>query len=1569
MKSKLSKLCLLAVAWVRSINPISILKLSPLLLLLASLATWPRPAAAQWIPLTNGTPSARGYTAMAEDAARNKIVLFGGTPDGTSALDDTWEWALPDGPWQPVATIGPRPPARFVHGLAVWSNGTASHSLLFGGASDTGSLLGDTWTWDGATWQAVSAAGPSPRVLLAMAAEPLRQRVLLFGGYDGGALLGDTWRWDGADWNELPVAGPSPRAGHALAYDADHDKIILFGGQDATGYRNDTWSWDGAAWSLVGTNGPVPRRDHALAHRGHRVVLYGGIDAANLELADTWEWDGAVWTQTVAGCPSARSTHVMASDSSTGGVLMYGGSEGTAFYADTWRYNGPLIQAGPSNVVAIPGQPASFSVQVSGASGAPTYQWERDCGGGFQAIAGATSATYTLSSVTTNDACLYRCVVQVLGCAATSQAAQLTVPANGAPFITLQPQSLAVTQGETATFSVAATGAPLTYQWRFGTNEFGPFTPIPDATNATLIISHVQPSDYGSYQVVVSNSFGATVSATALLAPVFTTGSLFCRDGTPITNCTVTVTLTNSAGATISASTTMGTPGCDNCFAVYLYCQGRLDLSLQWWFVVRATCCTNVWTIPTTTCYRDLGPLICTSCGICPTPAITCPSGVVAAASCNQTCVAVTYPAPTVSVGALESCTPPSGSCFPVGTTFVTCRATNTCGDAVTCQFPVTVKPCLSCATNKTVECGSAWDFDPPIIAPGCQPLYVAVISTVTNGICPKFITRNWLIINECNIALHCSQTVTVIDTTRPAIACSPDKSVSCGSPWTFDPPSLPDDPCGPLTVRVLSTVTNGLCSPLATITRTWIVTDPCGNSSQCSQQVYVAGDDVPVVVCASNKTVQCGTNWDFDPPTVSGTCSAVTTYVLSTTTNGVCPVSLTRTWQVVDQCEHSAVCSQTVIVQGAAMLQTPFTIFSGRDVNGLLPLGAPDTQFSLSCAPAGVSVTTPVVVQPHRLWLPNDANSRWIGPDASNQGPGGVYCYTFNFTLPPCPDGTPVYSLTGRWAGDDTGTIHLNGSPTGVTLPNGWAFTNWHPISITSGLVPGPNSLTFYITNASAGPTGLRLELTASASCCGCTTTNCGVAILCPPDIDRHICGTQGHVVFTPPVPVSNCGLPVALVCVPGPSSVYPLGTNIVNCYASDPLGHTAACSFKVILRPDDTPPTIDCACLQAQVPPRINACSAVVPDLCHNTECFSDNCTPASQLLCTQSPPAGTVLPSGTSYVITVTVTDAAGNSNQCQVGFSVVAPIQTRVWNTGGSPLDPNFVVVQTPGGPVNWPAQNTALATGAWLPNTAASSWISFLNNSYTAAPGTYVYRLKFDLVCTNDASIVGRFLADDTATILLNGQPTAAYSASYTAWAPVTLTSGFVLGQNTLDLYVTNGPIWTGFRAELTNSFSCCCPVQIECPSNVVRSSVCPIPIAGIAVFYPPPRPWLPCVTTTCTPPSGSLFPVGTTTVNCAGTDALGNVSTCSFTVTVIQLPDPLHQCDLRPLNISLAGPTIVLSWPEYLTTAILQETDELLGSATVWKTVTNIPTNAEGSNLVTLPPQHPLRFYRLEQTQ
>ena len=71
---------------------------------------------------------------------------------------------------------------------------------------------------------------------------------------------------------------------------------------------------------------------------------------------------------------------------------------------------------------------------------------------------------------------------------------------------------------------------------------------------------------------------------------------------------------------------------------------------------------------------------------------------------------------------------------------------------------------------------------------------------------------------------------------------------------------------------------------------------------------------------------------------------------------------------------------------------------------------------------------------------------------------------------------------------------------------------------------------------------------------------------------------------------------------------------------------------------------------------------------------------------------------------------------------------------------------------------------------------------------------------------------------------------------------------------------------------------------ISCPANITVRGV---PGSGQAVTYPPATvsggqsP----VTTTCTPPSGSSFNVGTTAVSCTAVDAASRQAQCSFTVT------------------------------------------------------------------------------------
>ena len=83
---------------------------------------------------------------------------------------------------------------------------------------------------------------------------------------------------------------------------------------------------------------------------------------------------------------------------------------------------------------------------------------------------------------------------------------------NSPPTITLQPVSQSVPPGSGVTFSVSATGSvPLSYQWRLnGAN-------IPGATGPAYSISNVQPTNGGSYDVLVANSFGAVASLIATL--------------------------------------------------------------------------------------------------------------------------------------------------------------------------------------------------------------------------------------------------------------------------------------------------------------------------------------------------------------------------------------------------------------------------------------------------------------------------------------------------------------------------------------------------------------------------------------------------------------------------------------------------------------------------------------------------------------------------------------------------------------------------------------------------------------------------------------------------------------------------------------------------------------------------------------------------------------------------------------------------------------------------------------------------------------------------------------------
>src|SRR5260370_28052467 len=146
----------------------------------------------------------------------------------------------------------------------------------------------------------------------------------------------------------------------------------------------------------------------------------------------------------------------------------------------------------PVSLTVTQGNNATFSVAATG-DPPLSYQWRF----GGNNLSGATSTSYTVIGAQATNAGSYDVVVSNNSGSVTSTAATLTVRIPRT--ITMQPPvSLVVTQGDSATFSVMATGdPPLTYQWRFNGGAF------PSATTTTVTIGNLEAITRGTYYVIL----------------------------------------------------------------------------------------------------------------------------------------------------------------------------------------------------------------------------------------------------------------------------------------------------------------------------------------------------------------------------------------------------------------------------------------------------------------------------------------------------------------------------------------------------------------------------------------------------------------------------------------------------------------------------------------------------------------------------------------------------------------------------------------------------------------------------------------------------------------------------------------------------------------------------------------------------------------------------------------------------------------------------------------------------------------------------------------------------------
>ncbi|MEK7413852.1 MAG: HYR domain-containing protein, partial [Planctomycetota bacterium] len=241
-----------------------------------------------------------------------------------------------------------------------------------------------------------------------------------------------------------------------------------------------------------------------------------------------------------------------------------------------------------------------------------------------------------------------------------------------------------------------------------------------DANQCSALVNYPAPTTTGNCGTVIcSPPSGSTFNVGTTTVTCMENNNLVAGGGTscsftvtvqdtqpPAITCPANVTVSNDFGQ-CSAAVTYTTPTpTDNCPGATVSCVPASGSTFQ------------VGTTTVTCTAQDASPNSAnTTCTFTVTvqdtepPAITCPANITVPNAANQCSAVVSYTTPTPTdncPGATASCTPASGSTFAVGTTTVTCTASDASPNSAnaTCTFTVTVQdtqaPSITCPANQT---------------------------------------------------------------------------------------------------------------------------------------------------------------------------------------------------------------------------------------------------------------------------------------------------------------------------------------------------------------------------------------------------------------------------------------------------------------------------------------------------------------------------------------------------------------------------------------------------------------------------------------------------------------------------------------------------------------------------------------------------------------------------------------------------------------------------------------------------------------------------------------------------
>ncbi|MBQ1410967.1 MAG: leucine-rich repeat protein [Oscillospiraceae bacterium] len=178
----------------------------------------------------------------------------------------------------------------------------------------------------------------------------------------------------------------------------------------------------------------------------------------------------------------------------------------------------PVITTQPENASVMLGETASFTVVATGDDLSYQWQYKKPNSNSWVNWSGKTAASATAKATNVNNGYQYRCVVSNIAGSVASEAATLSLASEAATLaITAQPESVEVALGQTATFTVVATGENLSYKWQYKKPGSSTWTTWSGKTSASVTVKASNANNGWQYRCVVSNDTGSVTSEAAEL--------------------------------------------------------------------------------------------------------------------------------------------------------------------------------------------------------------------------------------------------------------------------------------------------------------------------------------------------------------------------------------------------------------------------------------------------------------------------------------------------------------------------------------------------------------------------------------------------------------------------------------------------------------------------------------------------------------------------------------------------------------------------------------------------------------------------------------------------------------------------------------------------------------------------------------------------------------------------------------------------------------------------------------------------------------------------------------------